>query len=187
VHAGAGDRRREVCAEVALIDGTADVVLLKVGVAAMGAAAIQGRRGRWGRKRGAGGAAKRRPPRDRDCARAPCGPRPRCAQVDDALAAPVLDAGVSAGEPYYLHGQSTQAQGDSSSVSHGVIAATELDARSHIRGDAPSGMGDLGGGCFSVATGKLIAINVGRDDAAHKAVLLPSAAIHHMLVRLGEI
>jgi hypothetical protein len=91
---------------------------------------------------------------------------------------------VSPGDRYYLHGQSTQAQADSSSISHGVIAATELDAHGHIRGDMPSGYGDSGGGCFSIETGKLIAINVGRDDVAHKALLVPSAVIQHMLAQL---
>jgi hypothetical protein len=108
-------------------------------------------------------------------------------QVDDDLPAPVLDAAVSPGERYYLHGQSPQAQADSSSVSHGVIAATELDSLSHIRGDMPSGIGDSGGGCFSLETGKLIALNVGRDDVAHKAVLVPSAVIMHMLAQLSNL
>lgn len=109
---------------------------------------------------------------------------PRRHQVDEELPAPVLDAAVSPGDRYYLHGQSTQAQADSSSVSHGVISATELDPLSHIRGDMPSGTGDSGGGCFSVETGKLIAMNVGRDGPAHKAVLVPSAVIMQMLATL---
>ena len=111
-------------------------------------------------------------------------PWPCCRQVNEELAAPVLDAAVSPGDRYYLHGRSTQAQSDSSSISHGVISATELDQLSHIRGDVPSGIGDSGGGCFSVETGKLIAMNVGRDEDAHKAVLLPSATIMPMLAAL---
>jgi hypothetical protein len=109
---------------------------------------------------------------------------PRRHQVDEELAAPVLDVALSPGDRYYLHGQSAQAQADSSSISHGIISATELDSLSHIRGDMLSGTGDLSGGCFSVETGRLIAITVGRDELAHKAVLVPSAVIMHLLATL---
>ncbi|KAG2428106.1 hypothetical protein HYH02_014454 [Chlamydomonas schloesseri] len=79
-------------------------------------------------------------------------------EVQRELAAPVLDTAISAGDMYYVHGhgQSTAAQeADATSISHGRVAATELDALSHrgdIRGDMTWGKGDYsGGGCFSVA------------------------------------
>ena len=69
-------------------------------------------------------------------------------QVSDELEPPVLDAAVQAGEPYYVHGQSAQAQADSTAINHGIVSATELDANSQIRGDMLSGWRDSEGGVF---------------------------------------
>lgn len=104
-----------------------------------------------------------------------------CAQVAEELAAPVLDASLAPGQRYFVLGQSAQAQGDASSVSHGIIAATQLDAWSHVRGDIVAGAGDSGAGCFAVQTGRLIGMVVGADTPAHKSVLVPSAVIAHAL------
>ncbi|KAG2441399.1 hypothetical protein HYH02_009988 [Chlamydomonas schloesseri] len=106
-------------------------------------------------------------------------------QVERELASPVLDSAVTAGDKYYVHGQSTQVQADDTSISHGMVAATELDAKSHIRGDIVAGAGDSGGGCFSVATGKLIAMVVRTDPVGLKAVLLPIAVISSILADLS--
>ncbi|EFJ39603.1 hypothetical protein VOLCADRAFT_108566 [Volvox carteri f. nagariensis] len=106
-------------------------------------------------------------------------------EVQRKLVPPVLDCGVSAGDKYYVHGQSTQAQADATSISHGMVAATELDAHSHIRGDIVAGAGDSGGGCFSVDTGKLVAMVVGSDTRTNKAILVPSAVICSILSDLS--
>ena len=91
------------------------------------------------------------------------------------------------------------------------IATSSLDKNGHIRGDTPSSAGDSGGGCFSVVvsvmsaplwpqsdahrflsdactlqTGKLLAINVGRENVrdrsgasvpGSKSVLVPIASV----------
>lgn len=43
------------------------------------------------------------------------------------------------------------------------IASTTPDKNDHMRGDTPSSVGDSGGGCFSLETGMLIAVCVGRE------------------------
>ncbi|KAG2487026.1 hypothetical protein HYH03_014272 [Edaphochlamys debaryana] len=106
-------------------------------------------------------------------------------EVQRELPAPVLDSAASAGDKYYIHGQSTQAQADATSISHGMVAATELDAYGHIRGDIVAGAGDSGGGCFSVATGKLIAMVVGSDHKTNKVILVPIATISSILAGLS--
>lgn len=107
--------------------------------------------------------------------------RLRLVQVPEALKAPPLDAQLSPGQRYFILGQSAQAQPDASSVSHGIIAATQPDACSHVRGDTKAGLGDLGAGCFAVDTGRLIGMIVGVDPNAHKSVLVPGAVIAHAL------
>jgi hypothetical protein len=62
-------------------------------------------------------------------------------------------------------------------VSHGVVSATQLDTHLHVRGDIQSGAGDSGGGVFATDSGKLIAVCVGVDDIAKKAVFAPIAAV----------
>lgn len=79
----------------------------------------------------------------------------------------------------------SQAQGDATSVSHGRIAATELDTYGHVRGDILPGGGDSGGAVFSAVTGKLIGMCVGADHNCHKSVLVPSTIIQRELAALG--
>ncbi len=98
-------------------------------------------------------------------------------QVESLGQGPVLDCGIVAGLDYYVHGQFTQAQAGAASLSHGMIAATELDGLGHIRGDTKSGQGDSGGGCLLKSSGKLIGMIVGQDDCAEKAVMIPAAII----------
>ncbi|KAG2451124.1 hypothetical protein HYH02_004392 [Chlamydomonas schloesseri] len=93
-------------------------------------------------------------------------------EVQRELAAPVLDTG----DFCPCHAAPT---------SHGMVAATELDALSHIRGDITSGKGDSGGGCFSVATGKLMAMVVGSDETTKKAIMVPIAVISSILTDLA--
>lgn len=85
------------------------------------------------------------------------------------------------GQRYFVLGQSSQAQPDETSVTHGMIAAAELDTRCHVRGDIPVGVGDSGAGAFSVDTGALIGMSVGTDHLTHKAILLPSSVIQSKL------
>ncbi|EFJ39581.1 hypothetical protein VOLCADRAFT_108573 [Volvox carteri f. nagariensis] len=106
-------------------------------------------------------------------------------EVQRKLVPPVLDFGVSAGDKYYVHGQSTQAQADATSISHGMVVVTEPDVHSHIRGDIVAGVGDSGGGCFSVDTGKLVAMVVGSDTRTNKAILVPTAVICSILSDLS--
>ena len=58
-------------------------------------------------------------------------------------------------KPCFSNTAPHQAQTDMTSVSHGQIAATELDVHSHIRGDTVSGAGDSGGAVFDAGTGKV--------------------------------
>ncbi|KAG2427203.1 hypothetical protein HXX76_010920 [Chlamydomonas incerta] len=128
-------------------------------------------------------------------------------EVQRELSAPVLDCALSLGEGYYMLGQPAQPQpalqqqqptqqpaqgqqagGPPPPVScRGLVAATELDAHCHIRGDVVAGEGDCGGGCFSVATGRLIGLAVGPH--AHKeegrVALIPIAAIAGLLVEIA--
>ncbi|KAG2450309.1 hypothetical protein HYH02_004815 [Chlamydomonas schloesseri] len=106
-------------------------------------------------------------------------------EVQHELPPPELDFGVVAGDKYYVHGQSTHAQPDGTSISHGVVAVTVPDACDHIRGDIVPGAGDSGGGCFSVHTGKLVAMVVGVDPRALKAVLVPAAILRGILTDLS--
>jgi hypothetical protein len=111
-------------------------------------------------------------------------------QVNEELPEPVLDSCISPGQEYYIHGQSTQAcqstqaQADDTSISHGIVSATKLDAQCHIRGDGVTGRGDSGAGCFSVATGALVGMIVGRDEQGQKAVIVPTTAICAALTRV---
>lgn len=102
------------------------------------------------------------------------------------MAAPVVDAQLSPGQRYFVLGQSAQAQGDASSVAHGIVAATQLDERAHVRGDIMAGQGDSGAGCFAVETGRLIGMMVGVDKCAHKSVLVPGAVIAHALTHVSS-
>lgn len=110
-------------------------------------------------------------------------PRPHThvCQVAEPLEPAVLSGVLFPGQRYFVLGQSSQAQPDESSVTHGRIAAAELDARCHVRGDIPAGVGDSGGGVFSVDTGALIGIVVDTHHETHKAVLLPSSVIQSKL------
>uniref|UniRef100_A0A6T8R416 Peptidase S1 domain-containing protein n=1 Tax=Chlamydomonas leiostraca TaxID=1034604 RepID=A0A6T8R416_9CHLO len=99
------------------------------------------------------------------------------AHESGALVAPDVDSTLYAGLSYFLLGQSTQAQSDPSSVSHGVVSATQLDAHLHVRGDIQSGVGDSGGGVFATHSGKLIAMCVGADKQTKKAVFAPIAPV----------
>lgn len=105
----------------------------------------------------------------------------RLVQVVDTLDAPVLDAGISRGDLYYVQGQLLQAQADGACLSHGMVTATELDRLGHIRGDSTAGPGDSGGGCFAADTGKLIGMIVGTDDIMREAVMVPAAVISALL------
>jgi hypothetical protein len=80
-----------------------------------------------------------------------------------------------------------QAQADASSMSHGVVSATQMDACQHVRGDIRSGAGDSGGGVFATNSGKLIAVCVGVDDIAKKAVFAPMAAVEHFTHSLRSL
>ncbi len=105
-------------------------------------------------------------------------------QVAAPLEGPVLDTGIGAGDDYYIHGQSTQAQADAGSIRHGMLSATEPDQWAHIRGDLTPGLGDSGAGCFAVKTGKLVGMIVGADDVARTAVMIPAAVISAELARV---
>lgn len=102
-------------------------------------------------------------------------------QVEETLPAPKLDAQLAPGQRYFVLGQSTQAHSDATSVSHGIIAATQLDEWSHVRGDIMAGKGDSGAGCFATDSGALIGMGVGCDYDRHKAVIVPSAVMNYML------
>ncbi len=106
-------------------------------------------------------------------------------EEDAHLAAPILDASMSAGQRYFVLGQSAEAQEDASAVSHGVISATQIDSLSHVRGDKKPGLGDSGGGCFAVDTGRLIGMVVGADAVTEKSIIVPSATITSALARLA--
>jgi hypothetical protein len=115
-----------------------------------------------------------------------CPPTTLLMQVDRPLQAPILDAQMSPGQRYFVLGQSAQAQADASAVSHGVIAATQLDGLGHVRGDKKPGAGDSGGGCFAVDTGRLIGMVVGADHITEKAVLVPCSIIQYALRKIAQ-
>ncbi len=66
-----------------------------------------------------------------------------------------------------------------------MVSATQMDAHQHVRGDIPSGAGDSGGGVFATNSGKLVAVCVGVDDTAKKAVFAPMAAVEHFVHNLS--
>ncbi|KAG2440660.1 hypothetical protein HYH02_010239 [Chlamydomonas schloesseri] len=102
--------------------------------------------------------------------------------TDEELDAPDLDLGVAPGARYLLLGCSNRSQDKPYSVCHGVISTTVPDSNGHVRGDTPSVPGDSGAGCFSEETGKLFAINVGRDHKnGDRAVLVPVASLLALL------
>lgn len=126
-------------------------------------------------------------------------------QLDvDELDVPALDNDTRPGEPYMLLGYSnmsvvaTGPQGEwikpapegYASVSHGSIASSIPDKYGRVRGDTPCSPGDSGGGVFSLKTGKLIAINIGREKLmseraeakdGFKSMLVPvSVLLSHM-------
>jgi len=97
------------------------------------------------------------------------------------LEPPVIDAQVYPGQRYIVLGQSSQAHADETSVSHGQVAATELDALQHISGDTMTGVGDSGGAVFATETSKLFAMCVGTEPTTHKSKLVPMAVIRALL------
>ncbi|KAG2489440.1 hypothetical protein HYH03_012076 [Edaphochlamys debaryana] len=102
--------------------------------------------------------------------------------TDEELDAPDLDLGVAPGARYLLLGCSNRSQRKPYSVSQGVISTTIPDANGLIRGDAPSIPGYSGGGCFSEETGKLFAVNVGKDDRnGGRAMLVHVASLLTLL------
>lgn len=91
---------------------------------------------------------------------------------------PQRDDALFPGCAYVVCGSSNRSHIMPFSISHGCISTTRPDSLGHIRGDSPSAPGDSGGGCFSVDTGCLIAINLGNDtNNPGKAVLLPVAQL----------
>lgn len=95
-----------------------------------------------------------------------------------ADAVPQRDSTLYPGCPYILCGSSNRSHDKPYSISHGSISTTRSDSRGFIRGDTASNIGDSGGGCFSLDTGSLIAINVGSDDNnLNRAMLVPVAQL----------
>ncbi|KAG2431485.1 hypothetical protein HXX76_009499 [Chlamydomonas incerta] len=95
--------------------------------------------------------------------------------------APPKDHFVGCGSEYLLLAASSPSHPSRYSISHGRISSTDIDRDANIRGDTPSNPGDSGGGCFSVETGKLVAINLGRVEAEGKAVLKPVSTVMGLL------
>ena len=112
---------------------------------------------------------------------------------------PDRDNEVYRGCPYILCGRSSNRGHDPPlfAISLGSISKTMIDARGFIRGDTAttrigdstgestaslrggtadtaSAIGDSGGGCFSMVTGCLIAMNVGNDEHnSNRSILMP--------------
>ncbi len=71
----------------------------------------------------------------------------------------MLDSTIATGQKYYIHGQSTQAQADAGSVSHGIVSATEgragpgtegRDSAKHSNRRCPSSCVCIGARLYSV-------------------------------------
>ena len=101
-------------------------------------------------------------------------------------ATPVLDMEVSQFEPYVLVGASARSQEkDPTSTRHGNILSTQVDENFHMKGDTPSDKGDSGGGCFSLSTGAMFAINVARSGG-HSSLLPISVPLYKVNELDGE-
>ena len=96
---------------------------------------------------------------------------------------PSVDVECCPGRPYLLIGTSARSQSDPISSRHGSILSTKVDEHGYIRGDTSSVAGDSGGGCFSLDSKSLFAMNVATTSEG--SVLLPIAVPYAAACNLG--